>query len=88
MKNVIHKNKGYILQISKSDSTFERVFYDYYDNGVEYANGIKRSSESIKDNNDIVSDIGYNTNDFKSYISEQSLLGQKAGSELAIKANQ
>jgi len=88
MKNVINKTKGYILQIIKSSSTFERVYYDYYDNGVEYANGIRRSSDNIKINKDIIADQGYNTPDFEVYISEQSLKEAKSGSELAIKANQ
>ena len=90
MKNIINKNanKGYILKIEKSDSTFEKVFYAYYDNGCEYASTISREIGNIKVNKDIVSDIGYNTNDFKNYISEQSLLFEKSGSELATQNNQ
>jgi len=90
MKNVINKNanKGYILKIDKSDSTFEKVFYTYYDNGCEYASEISRETGNVKVNKDIVSDIGYNVNNFKEYISEQSLLLAKSGSELVIQANQ
>ena len=90
MKNVINKNanKGYILKIEKSDSTFERVFYNYYDNGCEYAAKISRETGDVRVNKDVVSDTGYNTKDFKEYISEQSLLLEKSGSELAVQNSQ
>ena len=88
MKNVINKTTGQILQIDKTHRGEEKVSYTYYDNGAEYAIGLARGFDTCKLDKEIVSDIGYNYNNFMDYISEQSLLAKNAGSELAIKANQ
>lgn len=88
MKNVIHKTKGYIYKIDKISRSEERLHYTYFDNGIEYANGISRDSGTEKLDKTIVSDIGYNYNNFMDYISEQSLLLLKSGSELATQGNQ
>lgn len=88
MKNVINKTTGQILQIDKTHRGEEKISYTYYDNGSEYASGIPREYGTVLLDKSIVSDIGYNYNNFMDYISEQSLLAKNAGSELAIKANQ
>jgi hypothetical protein len=88
MKNVINKTTGAILQIDKTHRGEEKLSYTYYDNGAEYAIGLSRGFGTEKIDKNIVSDQGYNYNNFMDYISEQSLLALNAGSELAIKANQ
>lgn len=88
MKNVINKTTGQILQIDKTHRGEEKLSYTYYDNGAEYSIRLSREFGTCLIDKSIVSDQGYNYNDFMDYISGQSLLALNPGSELAIKSNQ
>jgi hypothetical protein len=88
MRNVINKTTGAIIQIDKTQRGQEVINWSYYDNGSEYVAGLIRESGTTKLDKTIVSDIGYNYNNFMDYVSEQSVLAQFIGSQLASKNNQ